>query len=44
MREHSGLLGRKESTGGILDAPFTLEEMKRAIGKSGNTSPAKDQI
>ena len=44
MREHSGALGRKESSGDVLDAPFTLEEMKRAIGKSKNSSPGKDQI
>ena len=44
MREHNGALGRKECNGNILDPPFTVQEMKRAIEKSRNTSPGKDQI
>ena len=41
---HPGNFERREITNSALDAPFTLEEMKRAIIKSGLTSPGKDEI
>lgn len=44
MREYLGVRGRKEVTEDELNAPFTLQEMKRAIDKSGMTSPGKEQM
>ncbi|XP_044220816.1 uncharacterized protein LOC122991683 isoform X2 [Thunnus albacares] len=41
---HPGSLERRENTNSAMDAPFTLEERKRAITKSGLTSPGKDEI
>lgn len=39
-----GVLRRRESTGDAMDALFTIQEMRRAIAKSGLTSPGKDQV
>lgn len=38
------LLEREEEKDDAIKAPFTLEEMKWALGKSGLTAPGKDQI
>ena len=39
-----GIRQRRETKCGVMDPPFTLQEMRRAVGKSGLTSPGKDQI
>ncbi len=41
---HPGILKRREDVNSTMDAPFTLEEIKRAILRSGLTSPGKDEI
>ena len=41
---YSGMVGRKERGDDILDEPFTLAEMVRAINKSKPTSPGKDRV
>jgi len=38
------LLERREDSNSIMDAPITMEEMRRAIKGSGLTSPGKDDI
>lgn len=40
-RANPGIIQRRESTSGVMDAPFTLQEMRRATGKTGLTSPGK---
>lgn len=44
MSAHPGILVRREGSGGVMDAAFTLEEMKRALLKSAISSPGKDNI
>ncbi len=41
---HPAILERREDVNSTMDAPFTLEEIKRAILRSGLTSPGKDEI
>lgn len=41
---HPGILERRENITSTVDAPFTLEERRRAIIRSGLTSPGKDEI
>lgn len=41
---YPGVLERREDTHSTIDAPFAMEEMKRAIVKSGLTSPGTDEI
>ena len=41
---HPGILERRDDTNSTMEAPFTLEEMKRAILRAGLTSPGKDEI
>ena len=41
---HPGVLRRREDTGSVIDAPFTLAEMRRALDRSGLTSPGGDEI
>ena len=44
-RANPGIIQRRESTSGVMDAPFTLQEMRRATGETGLTSPGKkDQM
>lgn len=38
------LLEREEESDDAINAPFTLEELKRSICKSGLTAPEKDKI
>ncbi len=44
MSQHPGVLDRREGTGDVIDEPFTLAEMMRAIKRSQQTSPGKDQV
>lgn len=41
--QHPEVLDRREGGNGILDEPFTLGEMLRAINRSKPTSPGKDR-
>lgn len=41
---YSGSLERQKEINNTMDAPFTMEEMKRAIARAGITSPGKDKI
>jgi hypothetical protein len=40
--EHPGVLDMREDVNYALNAPFTMAEVKTAIGKAGLTSPGKD--
>ena len=44
LRLHPGAVERKERDSGVLDDPFTLGEMVRALNKSKHTSPGKDRV
>ena len=41
---HPGILERRGNTDCAMDAPFTLGEMRRALARSGLTSPGGDEI
>jgi len=41
---YGDLLERREDSNSIMDAPITMEDMRRAIKGSGLTSPGKDDI
>ena len=41
---YPGVLERREENNSTMNAPFTMEEMKRAIMRSGLTSLGKDEI
>jgi hypothetical protein len=41
IEEHPGVLDRRKDVSDVLNAPFTMAEVKRAIGKAGLTSPGK---
>ena len=41
---YPGVIERREENNNTMDDPFTIEEMKRAIMRSGLTSPGKDEI
>ena len=38
------MMDRREDVNDALDAPFTMADMKTAIGKAGLTSPGKDEV
>jgi potassium voltage-gated channel Eag-related subfamily H protein 8 len=42
--EHLGELDRGEDVKDVLNAPFTMAEVKMAIGKALLTSPGKDEV
>jgi hypothetical protein len=42
--EHLGVLDRRKDVYYPLNEPFTMAEVKRAIGKAGLTSPGKDEV
>ena len=44
MTRYPGVLNRRENAAGMIDEPFTLAEMMRAIKRSRPTSPGKDQV
>jgi hypothetical protein len=45
MREENpSVLDCREDVNYALNAPFTMAEMKSAIGKAGLTSPGKDEV
>jgi len=41
--DHTRILDRRKDTNSTMDAPFTLEEIKRAILRTGITSPGNRQ-
>ena len=44
MAQYPRVLNRREKTAGMIDEPFTLAEMMRAIKRSRPTSPGKDLV
>lgn len=44
LNQYPGVLERKEEINNTIDEPFTLAEMMRAIKRSRQTSPGKDQV
>jgi hypothetical protein len=42
--EHPGVLEWRKDVNDVLNAPFTMAEVKRAIGKAGLTPPWKDEV
>ncbi len=44
LNQNVHALNRKEETGSIIDEPFSLAELVRAIKRAKPTSPGKDQV